>query len=292
MGCGDALEVLVCETAENVGALVDVINDNFDLVEECLDELSARPLLIPPPGLSIRGQYTGLDISMNSVDPINDTDSAPGSCLDSTGTVLGTSSTTITKQLDVAWAPGDAAGGLLNGVKSVNTAYRWFALIKLDDLTLDFAYLEDGDDIATYVPVGYSYRLLKYVHTNGAGEICLYSNIADVLTFYIASESRIEQLTTGFATVDHSSIMPVDMIKGILYGFSTASTTDRGEASKDGTNVAYALGAGNSINDTNIDVWGYNHYHSQALKTFDENMQFKTTSGTAYLLASTVLLDV
>lgn len=296
MACETPFEVIDCETSENVGEIVDVINDIFASVSECIDELFSvvpPPALIPPDGVSIRGQYTGLDIGMNTVDPVNDTDVAPGSCMDSAGTVLGTNVAIMTKQLDAAWAAGDDAGGLLNGVKAANTVYRWFALIKDNDSSLDFGYLEDGDDIDTYLPVGYNkYRLMKYVHTNGSEEICAYKNRANMISFYIASESRIALVPAGYATVDHSSVMPVDMIKAIEYGFGSADVGDEGTASFDGSNVAYVLGVGGNLNDTDDDVWGNVDDQKASIKTFDPDMQFIKTSGTCYLLCQSVLLDV
>lgn len=66
----------------------------------------------------------GLSISNNVSDATNDIDVAAGTCVSDDGTTVMTLSA-ITKQLDVAWAVGSAAGGLDTGSIADTTYHVW-----------------------------------------------------------------------------------------------------------------------------------------------------------------------
>jgi hypothetical protein len=84
-----------------------------------------------PTTLSIRSYLAGLTLSNNAGDTTNDIDIAVGTAVDSTGVLSMSLPAGLTKQLDVAWAPGN--GGMRNsGAAITNTTYHLYLVSKLD----------------------------------------------------------------------------------------------------------------------------------------------------------------
>lgn len=74
-----------------------------------------------------RNSLSGLTISNNATDAVNDIDIAPGTCVDSTNTVSITLTASLTKRLDALWAAGNNQGGLDTGTFPTGT-YHVFAI--------------------------------------------------------------------------------------------------------------------------------------------------------------------
>lgn len=74
----------------------------------------------------------------NAVDAVNDIDIAIGGCMDDTNTVW-MPGTALTKQLDVAWAVGSAAGGLDTGAIANADYYIW-RIMRTDLTVVDALY--------------------------------------------------------------------------------------------------------------------------------------------------------
>lgn len=68
---------------------------------------------------------SGLAVSNNGSDAVNDIDIAAGSCISDDGTTLMTLSGSITKQLDAAWVVGTNQGGRDTGAISNATWHVW-----------------------------------------------------------------------------------------------------------------------------------------------------------------------
>ncbi len=98
----------------------------------------------------------GLTYANNGADATNDLDIAAGSCADATGveSMLGTAKT---KQSDVAWAVGSAAGMLDTGAVGNSDYYIW-AIKRSDTDVVD--YLSSLSSTAPTMPANYDFKRL------------------------------------------------------------------------------------------------------------------------------------
>lgn len=101
----------------------------------------------------------------NAVDAVNDIDIAIGGCMDDTNTVW-MPGTALTKQLDVAWAVGSAAGGLDTGAIANADYYIW-RIMRTDLTVVDALY--SLSSTAPTMPAGYTYkRKIGWIRRAGA----------------------------------------------------------------------------------------------------------------------------
>jgi hypothetical protein len=113
--CGPYPNALTNGTNANAAQVME----NFTTVLNCVNNLAAGP---KPP----RGHIFGLTLSNNTTDPVNDIDIAAGEAASTEANqVLMTRGTTLTKQLDVAWAVGSGNGGLDTGTIANDTYHVW-----------------------------------------------------------------------------------------------------------------------------------------------------------------------
>jgi hypothetical protein len=90
-------------------------------------EIAVNPALV-----ASRGFIDGL-ITSNGTDAAHDIDTAVGECMDSTNSTLMRLASSITKQIDVDWAEGTAAGGFPSALTlSIDTWYHFFVIAKTD----------------------------------------------------------------------------------------------------------------------------------------------------------------
>lgn len=107
-----------------------------------------------------------------------DIDFGPGSILSITGRKPITLGSQLIKQLDVAWAVGDAAGGLFSGSIAASTTYHCFLIVKDSDLTVDAGF--DTDLGAANIPTGYTaYRRIGSIYTDGTPDIVPFTQYGD-----------------------------------------------------------------------------------------------------------------
>lgn len=104
------------------------------------------------------GHKQGLELSNNTLDPTNDVDIAPGSARDGADTANMKLTSTLTKQLDVAWAEGNDQGGLFTGTKQPDTWYDVFLIKKDVGGTIDVGF--DTSPTAANRPAGWTAFLL------------------------------------------------------------------------------------------------------------------------------------
>lgn len=100
------------------------------------------------------GYINGLTIANNGTDATNDIDFATGSCGDSTGKALISLATAMTKQLDVAWAAGTAAGGRMSAAAITDTTYHCFLILNPVTGAVDCGF--DTSPTAPTLPTGYT----------------------------------------------------------------------------------------------------------------------------------------
>ncbi|MBU1567726.1 MAG: hypothetical protein KJ630_19140 [Proteobacteria bacterium] len=247
-----------------------------------------------PSGVEFTGDIVGGSFSMNSSDATNDTDFGSIVCMDSTNTSLISSTSTITKRLDAAWAVGTGNGGLANGSKAVSTIYHLYAILKTSDNTVDFMYLANGDAIATYIPAGYAkYKWVGFVRTNAAGAICGYSFNCGTIKFFTASENVLSS-TIGVtaATVNHAAKLPVTRIREISYAAGLASSAnDNIFAIDTGSNISMYIGQGSTTSaDTDTTAWGHPVYTVGGFVDYRGSRKFYTPTASQSLLCSAVKL--
>lgn len=119
---------------------------------------------------TLPGFIGGLVPSNNGTDANNDIDISSGAATDSTGTYLLKLASTLTKQLDAAWAAGNNAGGMDAGSKAANTWYHIHLIRKDSDGSIDALY--SLSPTAPTMPAGYTARrLIGSVRTNGSSNI-------------------------------------------------------------------------------------------------------------------------
>lgn len=280
------------ETAAEDGDLYIVPDDNGTgtgcWVKQVFDSNTMGTV---PSTVITRNPICGGDAS-HGTDTTNDLDFAPLLCMDSTNTSRIYSSASMTKQLDAAWAAGTDAGGLLNGSKAANTVYKWYALLKDSDNSVDFGFLALADSIGTYLPSGYSkYRYLGFRHTTSGSAWAGFTQNGDYVNNWTASENVLSSgITSTYATVDHTVLIDTAHTELIEYGARDAASTVAMYASDDGgTNTAYYVGGTTTtVTDTNESIWGNGEYQKNGLKPFSTSRKFRSSTGTTDLLCQAI----
>ena len=105
---------------------------------------------------ALSGTRYGHTYAHNAVDVTNDWDIAAGGCMDVTGAYWITTAA-LTKQADVAWAVGNAAGLLDTGAVG-NSDYYLFAIARSDTGVTD--YLSSLSPTAPTMPANYDFKRL------------------------------------------------------------------------------------------------------------------------------------
>jgi hypothetical protein len=124
------------------------------------------------------GYIYGLTLSNNGSDANNDIDIAVGKCADGAGAYLLTLGSSITKQLDGAWAAGTNQGGLDTGAKANSTCYHVWLIRKDSDGTIDALFSTSAT--SPTMPAGYTAkRRIGAVRTNDLGNIMAFTQFGD-----------------------------------------------------------------------------------------------------------------
>lgn len=129
------------------------------------------------------GFITGLTLS-NGTDANNDIDIAIGRCRDSADSTFMTLASTLTKQLDAAWAAGTNAGGLFSGTKANSTWYHVFLIRNPTTGVVDGGYSTSAtaaDRNAAYT----QYRLLGAIYCDSGGNIKGFNQIGDLFNWKV-----------------------------------------------------------------------------------------------------------
>jgi Collagen triple helix repeat (20 copies) len=140
------------------------------------------------PGVSsasiLVGHLAGLAISNNTVDAVNDIDIAPGSAMDSTtGTLVMTRSTVMTKRLDATWAAGNGNGMRMN-TAIADGWYHIYLVAQAAGANPDFFAHTSADPIAVLVALQAINATYLYVRRVGSilrasGAIVTFAQIGD-----------------------------------------------------------------------------------------------------------------
>lgn len=143
-----------------------------------------------------RGTLTGLTLSNNAGDTVNDIDIDIGVAAAATTPypLMNQSTAALTKRLDAAWAVGDGNGCLdatesVAGTPDVSTWYHLWLVMRSDTGVVDVVCSESATSPsidATPVPVAYDfYRRIGSVYNNSSGDVRQFTQNGD--TFLWAS---------------------------------------------------------------------------------------------------------
>jgi len=126
---------------------------------------------------------SGMNLSNNSVDSVNDIDISPGACTDLGANFIAVLSATLTKQIDAVWAEGDDVGGMFSGSVAIDTWYHLIIIRKDADGTIDAGM--DTDEGGANTPVGWtSIRRIGSILTDGGSKIRPFDQTGPNFTFY------------------------------------------------------------------------------------------------------------
>lgn len=119
----------------------------------------------------------GLTYSNNVSDATNDIDIAAGGCMDATGVYFMRQGSTLTKQLDAAWAVGTNAGGLDTGTIGNSDYYIW--KIARSDTGVDDVLYSLSSTSPT-MPANYDYkRLIGWFKRSGGTIVAFHTYEAE-----------------------------------------------------------------------------------------------------------------
>jgi hypothetical protein len=106
---------------------------------------------------SLNKAIYGLTYANNVADATNDLDMAVGGAMDATGAYWMTLASSLTKQSDVAWAVGSAAGGLDTGAVGDSEYYVWL-IARSDTGVVDILF--SLSSTAPTMPANYDFKRL------------------------------------------------------------------------------------------------------------------------------------
>ena len=169
------------------------------------------------------GHIHGLTLS-NDVDADHDITIAIGNAVDSNNDLSLELTASLTKQIDVAWAAGDNAGGRFPAAAvAIDTWYHVFLIKKDSDGTTEAGF--DTSVTAVNIPAGYTaYRRIGSVLTDGSANIIAFKQVGNEFIW----ELPIRDYTGAPATsrVEHTMSSPLDvncMVRVDIHGTDTAS---------------------------------------------------------------------
>lgn len=167
------------------------------------------------------------DLSMsNAADTVNDITVQAGEAVDEAGEVLMVLAAPITKQLDAAWAVGDAGGGLNTGAKATNTWYEVHLIYRQDTGVVDVMFTTTGN--RNTLPAGYTHKRRIGWIRNGATTILKFAQTGDYITLFTPINDVAVAKTTTLSTV--TVTVPPNCI-GRFRGGVDSTTTANANAS-------------------------------------------------------------
>lgn len=194
-----AITVNYDDTSTSLG--VRNVQGAIEALDTSVDALLAE--LYPP------GHLFGLTLSNNAGDATNDIDFAAGTARDSTSTA-DMVATAMTKQLDVSWAAGTAAGGRMSAAAIANTTYHCFVIKNPTSGLVDFGF--DTSATAPTLPTGYTKfrRIGSIVRTGGA--IKAFKQDGDRFRWTAASVQDVAATAPGTSAVTRTLTVPLGIV--------------------------------------------------------------------------------
>lgn len=145
----------------------------------------------------------------NAADANNDITVAAGECVSDDGATDMVLSSAITKQLDAAWAVGDAQGGLNTGAEANSTWYEVHVIKRVDTGVVDVMFTTTANRAT--LPTNYTKkRRIGWIRNDGSGNILAFTQIGNHFTLTTkvndVSATATASATTRTLTVPPSSI--------------------------------------------------------------------------------------
>jgi hypothetical protein len=191
-------------------------------------------------------------------DAVNDTDFLAGACISSDATRWPMqSSSTITKQLDAAWAVGNNAGGRMSAAAIANTTYHCYQIRRPDTGVVDFGF--DVSATAPTLPTNYTqYRRIGSILRESA-TIIPFRQDGDYFRRTTAAVDR--NSTAAFASALLTLSIPLGIVCQPILGINcTASaggtgTIQFGDAAQGAANYPVAF-SNNGVTVLNMTFGG------------------------------------
>ena len=193
---------------------------------------------------------SGLVLS-NGTDADHDIDISTGSCFDSTNTTGMFLTSVLTKQIDVAWAVGNA-GGMFTGTVANDTIYHKFLIKRSDTGVVDAGF--DTSATAANKPANYDYyRWLGWVKTAPAATTIIPGN-------WIGNSNQLEfwfkarySLATGLNQTSYTAqattgAIPAGIVSNALFGTTASDDSVFIFLSSDGVNAKVIFGGATNNN--------------------------------------------
>jgi hypothetical protein len=173
---------------------------------------------------SRRGMIDGLNTS-NGTDTAHDIDIGVGiaTVTDGSGNyLLAEITSTITKQIDAAWAVGTAAGGLdgtesVGGTPDASTWYHLWLIMRSDTGVVDVAFSENATGGPT-LPTNYDfYRRIGAVLTDGSANIRQYIQAGDLFE-WVTPQLDVNGASQGTTQVARTlSVAPIAGVEARMF---------------------------------------------------------------------------
>lgn len=266
-------------TASSFGVIttITVVNDSSTL-DSGLSAVSygllsksndSMPRQIFPTMAQIKGFISGLTYANNAGDPTNDIDIAAGAAIDTTGADVMVLASTLTKQLDAAWAVGNNQGGILSGA-AANVDYNIWQIKRVDTQVVDVGFETTANATPT-LPANYTlYRKIGWFKRVGGTIVAFHTyesegggiemnwdaptldvNLANTLT--TARRTDAVKVPLNFSVEAHLSVVLSDAATA---GVAWICCPDQTDAAPSGVAAPLANANFNTIGGSNThDLW-------------------------------------
>ena len=213
------------------GATTLALDTQYEAVELICDGSNWHVVSNKEPTATLPRNYIGGLNTSTGTDTDHDIDIAVGEARDATNAVDMVLASTLTKQIDAAWAVGTNAGGLdgtesVGGTPDASTMY-YVWLIKRSDTGVVDALFSESATVPT-MPTDYDYkRLIGAVLTDGSANIIGFTQVGDYFRYtgdvvQDVSDNTITSLTYETGTLS----VPPSSLAHIYAGLGNATTTN------------------------------------------------------------------
>lgn len=187
----------------------------------------------------------GLGLSNNGTDPDHDIDIAAGSCYDAAFAVPMVLASSLTKQIDAAWAVGTNQGGLDTGAVAANTVYAVWLIRRPDTGVVDALF--SASFTAPSMPSNYTQkRLIGAVCTDAAANIIAFTQAGDYFRY---TGDVVQDIADSTITSNVFETAAVSAPPNSLAHIYAIAQNPTGGASNIGVSVR-AVGANDAATDT------------------------------------------
>lgn len=172
-----------------------------------------------------RGYLSGLGLS-NGTDAAHDIDIAAGVARDDGDAVTLRLASTLTKQIDAAWAAGDDAGGLDTGSVAADTWYSAWLIRRSDTGVVDALFSTSAS--SPTMPTDYDQkRRIGWVRTNGSSDIIAFHQRGDLFYWDDPDTNGLDESNETVSTTAESLTLLFcpPSVEGMLNVGATGTST-------------------------------------------------------------------